>query len=163
VAGAALMLALVASPLGGVVSARLDNGKSNGVRSYLIDKAVTGVAGSPIVGYGGTRNTRGGRQSITVGESAGCERCGNFTIGGNGQLWQVLYSHGIAGTVGYLGFFTYGLWRFRRDRSGIGIAGSAAIVTSFSAMLWYNTLVTPLAFMFLAFALLWRNEIERKR
>lgn len=163
VAGAALMLALVASPLGGVVSARLDNGKSNGVRSYLIDKAVTGVAGSPIVGYGGTRNTRGGRQSITVGESAGCERCGNFTIGGNGQLWQVLYSHGIAGTAGYLGFFAYGLWRFRRDRSAIGIAGSAAIVTSFSAMLWYNTLVTPLAFMFLAFALLWRNEIERKR
>jgi hypothetical protein len=163
VAGAALVLALIVSPLGDVVSARLDNGKSNGVRSYLVDKAVTGVAGSPIVGYGGTRNTRGGRQSITVGESAGCERCGNFTIGGNGQLWQVLYSHGIAGTVGYLGFFAYGLWRFRRDRTPIGIAGSAAIVTSFAAMLWYNTLVTPLAFMFLAFALLWRNEIERKR
>jgi hypothetical protein len=27
-------------------------------------------------------------------------------------------------------------------------------------MLWYNSLVTPLAFMFLAYALLWRNEIE---
>ena len=25
-------------------------------------------------------------------------------------------------------------------------------------MLWYNALVTPLAFMFLAYALLWRNE-----
>jgi hypothetical protein len=162
-AGAALAVALIASPLGNVVSARMDNGKSNGVRSYLIDKAVTGVTGSPIVGYGGTRNTRGGRQSITVGESSDCPRCGNFTIGGNGQLWQVLYSHGLAGTVGYLGFFAYGLWRFRRDRSAIGIAGSAAIVTSFSAMLWYNALVTPLAFMFLAYALLWRNEIERKK
>jgi len=46
----------------------------------------------------------------------------------------------------------------RHDRSPIGLAGSAAIVTSFSAMLWYNSLVTPLAFMFLAYALLWRNS-----
>jgi hypothetical protein len=161
VAAVALVVALIASPLGEVVNARLDNGKSNGVRSFLIDRALDGVIDSPVIGYGGTRNTMGGRQSITVGESAGCERCGNFTVGGNGQLWQLLYAHGAAGTLGYLGFFAYGLWRFRRDRSAIGIAGSAAIGTSFSAMLWYNSLVTPLAFMFLAFALLWRNDIAK--
>ncbi|GAA2621101.1 hypothetical protein [Paractinoplanes durhamensis] len=161
VAGAMLFVAVVATPLGGVVSARMDNGKSNGVRSFLIDRALDGFAGSPVVGYGGTRNTVGGRNSITVGESAGCERCGNFTVGGNGQLWQLLYAHGAAGTLGYLGFFGYGLWRFRRDRSAIGVAASAALVTSYSAMLWYNALVTPLAFMVLAFALLWRNATER--
>jgi hypothetical protein len=161
-AGAALAVGLVATPLGNVVSARLDNGKSNGVRSFLIDKALDGFAESPVVGYGSTRNTAGGRQSITVGESAGCERCGNFTVGGNGQLWQLLYAHGAVGTLGYLGFFVFGLWRFRRDRSPIGIAGSAAIVTSFSAMLWYNALVTPLAFMVMAYALLWRNDVVRQ-
>ena len=155
-----LAVALSVTPLGGVVGARLDNGKSNGVRSFLIDRALDGFAGSPIIGYGGTRNTVGGRNSITIGESAGCQRCGNFTVGGNGQLWQLLYAHGAVGTLGYLGFFTYGLWRFRRDRSAIGIAGSAAIVTSFSAMLWYNALVTPLAFMVLAFTLLWRNHAD---
>ena len=160
VATAGLVIALAASPLGDTVNARLDNGKSNGVRSFLVDRAIEGFADSPIIGYGGTRNTIGGRNSIAVGESARCERCGNFTVGGNGQLWQLLYSHGAAGTLGYLGFFGYGLWRFRRDRTPIGIAASAAIVTSFSAMLWYNSLVTPLAFMFLAYALLWRNTIE---
>jgi hypothetical protein len=160
VATAALGIAMISTPLGGVVGARLDNGKSNGVRSFLIDRALEGFAGSPVVGYGGTRNTVGGRNSITVGESAGCERCGNFTVGGNGQLWQLLYAHGAVGTAGYLGFFGYGLWRFRRDRTAIGVAGSAAIVTSFSAMLWYNSLVTPLAFMVLAYALLWRNSPE---
>jgi O-Antigen ligase len=159
-AAVALGVALVASPLGDVVNARLDNGKSNGVRSFLIDRALDGFTDSPVIGYGGTRNTLGGRQSIAVGESAGCERCGNFTVGGNGQLWQLLYSHGAVGTAGYLGFFTYGLWRFRRDRTAVGIAGSAAIVTSFAAMLWYNALVTPLAFLFLAYALLWRNETD---
>lgn len=160
VAGAALAVTLVASPLGDVVSARLDNGKSNGVRSFLIERALDGVRQSPVIGYGSTRTTIGGRNSITVGESAGCERCGNFTVGGNGQLWQLLYAHGAAGTLGYLGFFGYGLWRFRRDRSAIGLAASAAIVTSFSAMLWYNSLPTPLTFMVLAYALLWRNELE---
>ena len=39
---------------------------------------------------------------------------------------------------------------------------TAVIVTSFSAMFWYNSLVTPLAFMVLAFALLWRNADETR-
>jgi hypothetical protein len=157
-AGVGLVVALLASPLGGVVGARLDNGKSNGVRSFLIERALSGVAESPVIGFGSTRNTVGGRNSIAVGESSTCERCGNFTVGGNGQLWQVLYAHGLVGTLAYLGFFGYGLWRFRRDRSPIAVAASACIVTSFAAMLWYNALVTPLAFMLLAYALLWRNE-----
>ncbi|GIF06489.1 hypothetical protein [Actinoplanes siamensis] len=159
-AAAAVAVALSATPLGGTVQARLDNGKSNGVRAFLTERALAGFAESPVIGYGGTRNTLGGRNSITVGESSECERCGNFTIGGNGQLWQLLFAHGAVGAAGYLGFFAYGLWRFRHDRSAIGVAGSAALVSSFSAMLWYNSLVTPLAFLVLAYALLWRNSIE---
>jgi len=159
VAAAALAAALALTPLGGVVGARLDDGHSNGVRSFLMERAVTGMAESPVVGFGSTRTTMGGRNSITVGESAACERCGNFTVGGNGQLWQLLFAHGLVGTAAYLGFFGYGLWRFRRDRGPIGIAGGCAIFGGFAAMLWYNALVTPLAFMFLAYALLWRNAI----
>jgi hypothetical protein len=161
VAAAALAAALALTPLGGVVGARLDDGHSNGVRSFLMERAVSGMAESPVVGFGSTRTTMGGRNSITVGESAGCERCGNFTVGGNGQLWQLLFAHGLVGTAAYLGFFGYGLWRFRRDRSPIGIAGGCAIFGGFAAMLWYNALVTPLAFMFLAYALLWRNSLAR--
>jgi hypothetical protein len=157
-AAAALTAALTATPLGDVVDKRLDNGKSNGVRMYVTRQALAGLAESPVIGFGSTRNTLGGRNSIAVGESNDCERCGNFTIGGNGQLWQLIYAHGLAGTAAYVGFFGYGLWRFRRDRSPIGIAGSTAIVGSFAAMLWYNALVTPLAFLFLGYALLWRNE-----
>jgi hypothetical protein len=154
-------VALTATPLGDVVSARLDNGKSNGVRSFLVDRAVAGAAESPLIGFGSTRDTIGGRNSITVGESHDCERCGNFTIGGNGQFWQLIFAHGLLGTFAYLGFFGYGIWRFRRDRSPVGIAGGAALVGTFAAMLWYNALVTPLAFMFLAYALLWRNAVEK--
>jgi hypothetical protein len=64
----------------------------------------------------------------------------------------------MIGAAAYIGFLLHGLWRFRRDRTAIGIAGSAALVGSFSSMLWYNSLVTPLALMFLGYALLWRND-----
>jgi hypothetical protein len=158
VAGVGLAVALAVTPLGDVVNARVEDGKSNGVRMYTTQKAVEGMQESPLIGFGSTRSTIGGRNSIAVGESADCERCGNFTIGGNGQLWQLLYAHGLLGTLSYTGFFIAGLWRFRRDSSPIGIAGGAALVSSFTAMLWYNALVTPLALTFLAYAVLWRNQ-----
>jgi hypothetical protein len=158
VAAVVLGIAVAVTPLGDVVSARLDNGKSNGVRMYLTERAVTGVVESPLIGFGSTRTTVGGRNSIAVGESSDCERCGNFTIGGNGQLWQLLFAHGLLGTATYLSFFLYGLWRFRHDHSAIGIAASAAIVASLVAMFWYNALVTPLAWTFCAYALLWRTS-----
>lgn len=156
----AIVIALMVTPLGTVVGQRMDNGKSNGVRLYLTDEAIAGVAESPVVGFGSTRNTAGGRNSITVGQSNDCPRCGNFTVGGNGQLWQVLYAHGLVGTITYFGFFGYGLWRFRRDRGPIGLAGSAALVASLVSAFWYNSLVTPLAFTLIAYALLWRNDTE---
>ena len=159
---AAAGVGTLATPLGDVVERRLDNGKSNGVRMFLTERALTGMSESPVIGFGSTRNTIGGRQSITVGESEACERCGNFTIGGNGQLWQLLFAHGLAGTVAYFGFFGYGLWVFRRDRSPVGLAASTAIVSSFVAALWYNSLVTPLALTFLAYALLWRNHLTNR-
>ena len=155
-----LGIVIMVTPLGNVVSERLDNGKSNGVRLYLTDQAVDGIQQSPVIGFGSTRNTEGGRKSITVGSSDDCPHCGNFTIGGNGQLWQVLYAHGLVGTIAYFGFFAFGLWRFRRDRTPTGLAGSAALIMSLVAALWYNSLVTPLAFTLLAYALLWRNEID---
>ncbi|GAA2391162.1 O-antigen ligase family protein [Dactylosporangium salmoneum] len=158
VAAVTVAVALAVTPLGDVVNARVEHGKSNGVRMYTTQKAIDGMWESPFIGFGSTRNTIGGRNSIAVGESANCARCGNFTIGGGGQLWQLLYAHGLLGTATYLGFFLFGLWRFRRDATPMGLAGGAALVSSFTAMLWYNSLVTPLALTFLAYAVLWRNQ-----
>jgi O-antigen ligase len=162
VAGVVVAVAVATTPLGDVVAARLEDGKSNGVRMYTTEKAIGGMAESPLIGFGSTRNTIGGRNSIAVGESEDCERCGNFTIGGNGQLWQLLFAHGLLGTVTYLAFFVVGLWRFRRDMTPVGLAATAAIVSSFAAMFWYNALVSPLALTFLAYAVLWRNRLESR-
>ena len=65
-----------------------------------------------------------------------------------------MFAHGLLGTLAYLGFFAHGLWRFRRDRTAVGIAGSAVVGFSLISMFWYNALVTPLLFMFLGYVLL---------
>ncbi|MEV0645189.1 hypothetical protein AB0I28_07985 [Phytomonospora sp. NPDC050363] len=163
-AGAALLLTggilLAATPLGGVVQQRLDNGHSDDGRGYSTEQAVEGVSGSPVIGYGSTRKTIGSGASIAVGATEECPRCGGRVIGGNGQLWQALYAHGIAGAVCYVGFFLVVLWRFRHDRSPLGLAASTAMLLSLTSMFYYNALVTPLALTMLAYALLWRNKRE---
>lgn len=151
-------LLLAVTPLGGLVGNRLDHGESNNVRAYVTTKALDGMWQSPVIGLGTTRNTQGSDQSIAVGNTATCKRCGTHTIGGNGQLWQVLYLHGLLGATLYCGFFLLVLWRTRHDASPVGLAGGTAIVVSLASMLYYNSLVTPLAFTFLSCALLWRNR-----
>jgi hypothetical protein len=149
---------LLVTPLGGLVGSRLDHGKSNNVRAYVTARALDGVWESPVIGLGTTRNTQGSDQSIAVGGTADCQRCGTHTIGGNGQLWQVLYLHGAVGATLYCGFFLLVLWRHRHDTSLVGLAGGTAIVVSLASMLYYNSLVTPLAFTFLSCVALWRNR-----
>lgn len=161
-AGAVLLAALlvVLSPLGGLVRDRMAHQDSNSQRGYTTERALAGIGDSPVIGLGTTRNSQGSAKSITVGGSATCKRCGSHTVGANGQLWQVLYLHGIVGTALYIGFFGAVLWRHRRDTSPVGLAGQTTIVVSLASMFWYNSLVTPLAFTFLGCAALWRNTTK---
>ncbi len=151
--------AVVLTPLGDVVNARLDDGKSNGVRMFITVKAVEGTFESPLIGFGSTRSTQGGRHSIAVGQSSDCERCGNFTIGGDGQLWQLLFAHGVIGAVDVSRLLRGGAVALppRRHRHRVGGQRRDRHPRS-RAMLWYNALVTPLALTFLAYAAIWRNQ-----
>lgn len=155
------VLVVAVTPLGQVVAARAANGHSDDGRGYATEQAVTVVAESPIVGFGSTRNAQGSGDSITVGPTQECPRCGGRTLGGNGQLWQTLVAHGYAGAITYVGFFSLVLWRFRRDHSAIGVVGSVVMVLSLTSMFYYNALLAPLALTMLCYALLWRNERNR--
>ncbi|WP_285666251.1 hypothetical protein [Actinorhabdospora filicis] len=156
----AAAIAVTLTPLGGVIQQRLANGHSDDGRGYSTEQALTGVWESPVIGYGNTRKTLGSGASIAVGATEDCPRCGGRVIGGNGQLWQAIYAHGIAGALTYVGFFCWVLWRFRKDRSAIGLAASVAMLLSLTSMFYYNALYTPLALTFMAYALLWRNQRE---
>ena len=150
-------VAVVASPLSAIVQDRLDHQKSNGIRAFTIAETLEAVSYSPVLGFGSPRAARGGTNSIAIGQSSDCQKCGNPTIGSNGQLWLLLIGQGYVGAALYVGFFVRSLWAYRRDRSPIGDAGLLAIGLPLFFMLVYNDLTMPLVFAFLSIALLWRN------
>jgi O-antigen/teichoic acid export membrane protein len=159
VAGLALAAVLIAAtPLQSMISQRLANGASDSRRGSLSVAALADAAASPLIGYGDTRHEQGSVQSVAVGRTASCGTCGNGTIGANGQLWLLLICDGFLGTAFYLGFFAFGCWRYRRDKTPYGLAGVLVLLLSFVFMIAYPAVGLPLGFTMLAYVMLWRNE-----
>jgi O-antigen ligase len=138
------------TPLGDVFNARLQNGKSDSIRTFLTQTSINAAEQSPILGWGGARKTNGSSQSIAIGRSAGCPRCGDFPTGSTGQLWSVLFNNGIVGTMFFLGFFAWTIWTYRRDRSAVGQAAQLVVGLTFVYMLFYSSM--PAAFSLTAIA-----------
>lgn len=151
-------IVIVASPLQGLISQRLQHGKSDQVRSSLSIIATQDAVSSPFIGYGDTRHQQGSTNSIAVGRTLQCPSCGSRDIGGNGQLWLLLICSGFLGTGLYLAFFAYGAWWYWRDTTPYGIAGVLVILLGFVFMIVYQSIGAPLAITMLSYALLWRNE-----
>lgn len=151
------------SPLQSVISDRLENGHSDRIRTFTTEQSLQVARYSPIIGLGTTRNAEGNAKSIAKGKSDQCQRCGNPTLGSNGQIWLILISHGFIGVTLYTLFFLYGVLRYWRDVTPIGMAGVLILLMSLLYNFYYNALVTPLGFFMLAYALLWRNDMEHAR
>lgn len=120
-----------ASPLAGVVAARLDDGKSNDVRSFTTQRALELSARSPVIGYGSTRNAQGSAASIAIGKSAQCPQCGNISIGINGYFYMLLMSTGWVGALLFFSFGAVQVWNARGDPSPYLVAGSTVLLLTF--------------------------------
>jgi O-antigen ligase len=151
---------VVSSPLTSIIAGRLDNPQSNEGRAFTTVLTLQVISESPVLGYGSTRTALGSSNSIAIGKSPDCPRCGNPTLGSNGQLWLVLVAQGVVGAVLFVGFFLRSLWAYRRDRTPIGDAGLLACGLPLFFMFVYNALTMPLVLAFLSIALLWRNQRE---
>lgn len=159
---ALLIIVGVASPLGKVVALRLQNGPSNTIRSSLFSLAQEDGLASPILGYGDTRQQIGSPLSIAIGPTQLCPTCGQAAVGSTGQYSLVLICTGFVGVVLYFGFFAYGAWRYWRDPTGYGMVGVLVILLSFIYMLTYDAVAAPLGLTMLAYAMLWRNDVQRR-
>jgi hypothetical protein len=156
-------VAFTASPLGTVVQERLANPHSNDIRSNLARAAFQGATESPIVGWGTTREVRGSYQSIAVGTTSNCARCGNADIGSTGHFWLTIFAQGFVGMALYLGFFLAILWFYRGQRTAVGIGAQMTILMSMWFMFVYSAVGWPLTIQMIAVGLLWRqkqNELE---
>jgi hypothetical protein len=154
---AVLVLVVLLSPLQGVITQRLANGKSDTIRSTLSSQAFRDSLASPVLGFGGTRKRQGSANSITSGPTPTCPQCGQQEVGSTGQLWLLLITSGIVGTLLYIAFFVRVAWAYRRDRTPYGMAGWLILLLSFFYLLTYDVLPAPLGIMMLAVGLLWRN------
>lgn len=154
-----VVVLVLATPLHAIVVGRLSAAGSANLRSNLSSLSVRDAAASPIVGFGDTRQERGSPTSIAVGPSPKCPSCGQLAVGSTGQLWLLLICNGFVGAALYLGFFGYGIWRFRRDRTPYGLAGELVLLLSFLYMFTYDAVGAPLGFTVLAYALLWKNDM----
>jgi hypothetical protein len=150
---------VLATPLQSIISGRLANGGSVNLRSNLSGLSVKDAVASPVIGYGDTRQEQGSPTSISVGPSPKCRSCGQLAVGSTGQLWLLLICSGFVGAAFYLGFFAYGIWRFRHDCTPYGLAGVLVLLLSFVYMFAYDAVGAPLGFTMLAYALVWKNSM----
>lgn len=153
-----VVVLVLATPLQGIISGRLANGKSDNLRSNLATLTIRDVEASPIIGFGDTRQQQGSASSIAIGPTTKCPNCGQQAVGSTGQLWLLLVTSGFPGAALYLGFFAFGVWRYRRDNTAYGIIGSLVLLLSFVYMFTYDAVGAPLGFTILAYAVLWRND-----
>ncbi|MFC4149367.1 O-antigen ligase family protein [Micromonospora mangrovi] len=153
---------IIATPLGKTFDERLQNGHSDDIRTTLSESAITAANHSPVLGYGGNRALIGSNRSIAIGKTDDCKQCGNRELGSNGQLWAMLVSQGYVGALCYNGFFLYSLWRYRRDHSAIGIAGSLVLVLMLFFQFTYGAMEASLAYGLISVALLARNDRLRR-
>jgi len=153
-------IVIVTTPLQSLISQRLNHGQSDQIRTDLSGIAIRDALASPVIGFGDTRHIQGSASSIAVGPTANCPQCGQETVGANGQLQLLLVCNGLAGTLFYLAFFIYGAWRYRRDGTPYGMAGVLVLLLSFVFMIAYDAVGEPLCFTMLAYALLWRNDVQ---
>lgn len=145
-----------ASPLKDVVDARLQNGKSDTIRSFTTKRAFELSAESPIIGFGSTRATYGSAASIAVGKSTQCPQCGNASIGMNGYFYLLLMSTGYVGAALFFGMGAVQVWRARLLHSPTAIAGSLILIMTAYYGLFYDVaewMMVPFA----TIGLLWRE------
>ena len=154
-AAGAIVVAL--SPLPGLVQDRLDNPHSNNRRTLLAEEtARSALTGSPLVGFGSTRNVQGDLGQVAGGKKEGCKACESPPLGTQGHLWLLLFANGIVGLVAFSVFFAVRFFRHFRDRGAYSLAGCCVLIAFGLFMITYDMVEVPLYTVMIAVALMWR-------
>jgi hypothetical protein len=132
---------IMATPLGPLLGDRIATPHSNQARGMLYTEATEDVLESPLLGYGSPRPS---------------ERNPNLPpVGTHGQLWLVLFSHGIPGAALFVGWFVYVLWISRRRAGDIALWMHVVVFITLIQMPYYGLLPAPLHVAMVAAAVTW--------
>jgi hypothetical protein len=162
-AAAAAMLIWV-SPLGDLAQQRVDNQHSNDRRGALLTATVSSVSqGSPLVGFGSTRDVQGSFESIAGGATPDCPACGVPPLGTQGHLWLVMFSQGWLGLAFFLLFVMLALIRSVRCRTTNETVCTFVVGIFLIQLPIYDTLGLPLMIVMIAVGLVARERIGTTR
>ncbi len=129
---------LVFTPLSTVVEDRASHGHSNEGRAYLYEETVKAVRHSPIIGYGGPLPAAKSRILPAIGTQ--------------GQLWNVMISQGLVGTLLFGGFLLRMTWATRRGPP-VTFWAHVVLIVGIVQLPIYDMMPTPLHLIFVVAAL----------
>lgn len=89
-------------PVFDLIATRVDNSETNQARAGLYQEAFVRVGASPWLGFGTPLPS---------------ERAYQTSVGTQGQVWAVLFSHGYPGLLLFVAFFAWAFWATRRSLS----------------------------------------------
>lgn len=157
--GALCVLVLAQTPLAGVPAERLANPHSNDRRAELTETTVDSVTrGSPLVGFGSTRDVEGSFSSVAGADTPECPSCGVPPLGTQGQAWLLLFAQGWVGLFLFGAFMVGALWRSVRCRTLNETLCTFALAFLGLQVFVYDTLGLPLLVVFLAIGLVAREQ-----
>lgn len=161
VASVLVVLGLSFGPGASLVEDRLQSDvSSNTGRSNLIARSMASMwEGSPLVGFGATRDLSGSFYSISgPNSSASCPSCGAPKMGSQGIAWYLLFGHGIIGLALFGGFLIRRFLSLVTSADGLSVAAAAGSLFIFATSLVYELLDAPLYCLFLGLGLAWRQQ-----
>ena len=141
----ALVVALVAfTPLNKPFQDRLAHPHSNERREGLAAEAIQGWKQSPWFGWGGPRESQVNPNAPQVGT--------------HGQFYLVLFSHGLPGTVLFLGWWLWVFFASWRGPTGPPLWAHAMLLIGMLEFFYYNMIPAQLSLMMLAAAMAFRER-----
>jgi hypothetical protein len=149
------------SPLGDMVANRIETPHSNERRGELLSETVVATAtGSPVLGFGSTRDVQGSFASIAGGSTPDCPACSVPPLGTQGQIWLVIFAQGFVGLATFVGFYLTQFGQHWRSRTSIEAVGVCLLLFFGLQMFVYDTLGMPMYTLMIAIGLMHR---ERRR
>lgn len=159
VAVAAVVLG--ASPVGQTVALRLETPHSNERRATVAEVVVlTTAEGSPLLGFGTTRQVLGSFSSLAGGGSPDCRQCAAPPLGTQGFLWRLVFTTGFVGTGLFALFMLIQLLGHVRRRDPVSVLGCMTLVVSGVFFIVYDSLESPLFMLMLAIGLMNRRTSD---
>jgi O-antigen ligase len=130
-------------PIQQLLSERIANSATNQTRASLYSEVLARVGQSPLLGYGAPRPSEG---------------AGAPSVGTQGQLWMVLFSHGYPGAALFVAWYVWAVWRTRKGLTPVWFWSHVTVFIGLVQLPYYGALPSQIHTIMLATAMALREE-----